>query len=147
LLERADGATSQNFKRAKQATGTHVLERADRETSQNCKRTEQAVGTHELDWANGRISQIGKRNRVRDGHSPSGGRRRRDNSELPEKPRERRVLTFWRAQAEGQVRKVTETERAMGTHLLERADGGTSQNCKRNRERWHSPTGEGRRRD
>jgi hypothetical protein len=61
---------------------------------------------------------------------------------------EQRPLTSWRTQSEEQVIMAKETERATGTHLLERADRGASQDSKRNKASdVHSPTGERRDRD
>jgi len=47
-------------------------------------------------------------------------------------------LTIWRGKREGPVKTVKESKCMRGTHILERGDGGTSQNTKRkrHRERW-----------
>jgi hypothetical protein len=62
-------------------TTTHLLESADGGASQNAKEKERAMGTHELESAEGETSENGKRYRARDGHSPTGERTRRNESE------------------------------------------------------------------
>jgi hypothetical protein len=63
-------------------------------------------------------------------------------------PSERRALTAWRAEAEGQVRTRNESDRATGTHGLEGADRGTSQDKERIRaSHGHSLSGGYRPRD
>jgi hypothetical protein len=111
------------------------------------KETERATGTYELERTDRGTSQNRKRNQMSDKHSPPGERGQRDKSEWENKPSERRALTDWRAQTEGQVRIGKETKQATGTHQLESADGGTSQSGKRNRaSNGHSQTGEHRQR-
>jgi hypothetical protein len=95
--------------------------------------TERAMGTHFLESADGGTGQNGKRNRPSDVHSLSEEHRWR-RSDWQEKQTERRAITNWRARTEEQVRSAKETKREMGTHSLESADGGTSENGKRNRE-------------
>jgi hypothetical protein len=73
---------------------THILESADRGTSEN-----------------------GKRNRARDGHSPTGERRQRTKSEWQKEQSERWALTFCGAQTEEQIRMAKETERARALTL------------------------------
>ena len=55
------------------------------------------------------------------------------------------TLTNWRQHREGQVRPQKESDHATGTHILEMASGGTSQNTKRKRlgdVHWHSLPGD-----
>jgi hypothetical protein len=109
------------------------------------KETERANGTHSLESADRETSQNGKRKRVSDRYSLPGERRQKNKSEWQMKKNKRRALTLWGT--EEQVRMANETERATGTHSLENADGGTSQNGKRNRaSNGHSRPGERRQR-
>ena len=56
-----------------------------------------------------------------------------------------KLLTLWRQQTEGFVKRRTETERARPTHTLETADGATCQAMERNRPtELHSHPGDGR---
>ena len=57
----------------------------------------------------------------------------RDKSRHGKKQTEQGALTSWRPHREGQVRIRKETDRARGTHSLETASGGTSQDTERNR--------------
>ena len=54
------------------------------------------------------------------------------------------ALTSWRRHQEGQVRIQKESDRARGTHSLETASGGTSQDTERIRPgKGHSHSGDG----
>ena len=88
--------------------------------------------THFLETAQGGTSQETERNRPSDAHSQTGDRVGRDKSGYGNKPTEQCALTNWRPHREGQVRTWKETDRAMRTHLLETAQGGTSQDTERN---------------
>jgi hypothetical protein len=60
-------------------------------------------------------------------------------------PSERGALTSWRAETEGQVRTRKDFEQAKGTHVLESADRGTSEDTERiQASEGHSRTGERR---
>ena len=64
------------------------------------------------------------------------------------KPTDRGTLTNWRWQREGLVRTWKETDQPRRTHILETAEGRTSQDTERNRlTEVHSPTGDSRGRD
>jgi hypothetical protein len=141
-------------KEMKQATGTHFLESTDGQISQKGKReTWQVAGTDFLESPDGGSIWNDKRNMVRHRHSLSRAYRWRGNSEWQKRQSKQHVLTNWGAQTEDQVRmaketkqataltlwtaqmekQVTttkETEQATGTHILESADRGTSQNGK-----------------
>jgi len=59
-----------------------------------------------------------------------------------------RALTDWRWQREGQVRTWKQSDQARGTHRLEIAEGGISQDMERKQpSKGHSQTGDGRGRD
>ena len=63
-------------------------------------------------------------------------------------PTKRGALTNWRRHREGQVRTRKESDRAMGTHFLETASGGTSQDTERLQpSKGHSLSGDGIGRD
>jgi hypothetical protein len=152
-LESADRGTSQDTERIRASEG-HSLsgERRPRDKSghgmnptnrgaltlwraqtagqvRTRKESEQTRGTHILESADRGTSQDTRRIRASDGHSLSGERRPRDKSGHGKNPSERRALTNWRAQTEGQVRTRKESERPRGTHFLESADRGTSQDA------------------
>jgi hypothetical protein len=114
--------------------------------------------------------QESKRNTTSEGHSLSIERRGRGKSKQQRKAREREALTNCRAQNEGQVRIVIESQpersthvlsggkvstlkqaseqRAKETHGLSSADGGTSQDGERRRaNEGHSRSVECRLRD
>ena len=120
------------------------------------KETDRARGTHKLETASGGRSQDTERNRPSKGHSRPGDRIGSDKSRYGKKPTGQGVLTNLRPRREGQV--STERNRptegnsppgdrigrdksgygrkestARGTHLLENASGGTSQDTGRNR--------------
>jgi len=58
------------------------------------------------------------------------------------------ALTSWRWQREGQVRTWKESNQARGTHSLEIAEGGTSQDTERKQlSKGYSPTGDRKWRD
>ena len=112
--------------------------------------------THVLGTAQEGTSQDMERNQPSNAHSRPGDRTGRDKSghgkKLTErcaltnwrphrkgqvrhrkKLTERCALTFWRPHRKGQVRTGKETDRAMRTHVLGTAQGGTSQDRERNR--------------
>ena len=97
------------------------------------KETDRAMRTHALETAQEGTSQDTERNEPSDWHSPTGDRTGRDKSGHGKKLTERCVLTLWRPHRKGQVRTRNETDRAMRTHQLETAQGGTSQDMERNR--------------
>src|SRR6267142_1062820 len=82
------------------------------------KETEHARGTHSLSSAQGGSSQDTERNRACEGHSLSIERTGTVKSGHQKKPSARGALTNYRAQREDQVRTLTETEYARGTHSL-----------------------------
>ena len=92
--------------------GTHFLETTERETSQDMERK----GSSEE-------------------HSPTVDPRGRDLSIHGIKATERRVLTSWRPQREGQVRTRKGSVLARCTHSLETVEGETSQGMERKRVR------------
>ena len=112
------------------------------------KESNRARGTHILETASGGTSQGTERIRPGKGHSLSGDRIGWDKSGRGKNPTQRGALTFWRRRQEGQVRRnqtergaltpwrrhregpvrtQKESDRARGTHILETASGGTSQ--------------------
>src|SRR6266850_2159102 len=81
-------------------------------------------------------------------HSHPEEYRGRDKSGHGNKQSKQGALTFWRVQRERQVRTQKQTEQARGTHILESAEGETSQDTETNRaSKGHSQTGECRGRD
>ena len=54
-----------------------------------------------------------------------------DKSGHGKKVTKKGALTNWRGQREGQVRTWKESDQARGTHVLEMAEGGTSQDMER----------------
>jgi len=57
------------------------------------------------------------------------------------------ALTYWRAQIEGQIRKVKEGGQVRCTHILKSTERGTNLNSKNKQvNEVHSPSGECRRR-
>jgi len=129
--------------------GALTLWRVQRERQvRTQKQTEKARGTHILESAEGETSQDTETNRASKGHSPTGECRGRDKSGHRNKLSKQGALTFWRVQRERQVRTQKQTEQARGTHILESAEGETSQDTETNRaSKGHSPTGECRGRD
>ena len=134
------------------------------------KESDLARGAHILDTASGETSQDTERIRLSEGHSHTGHRIGRDKSGYGKKLTERReltswvphqetlghrknptgaeALTSWRRHREGQVRTRKESDRAMGTYILETESGGTSQNTERIQpSEGHSHTGDGIGRD
>ena len=112
------------------------------------KESNRARGTHILETASGGTSQGTERIRPGKGHSLSGDSIGWDKSGRGKNPTQRGALTFWRRRQEGQVRRnqtergaltpwgrhreghvrtQKESDRAKGTHILETASGGTSQ--------------------
>jgi len=109
------------------------------------KGRDQARGTHTLETAEGGTSQDTERNRHSKEHSHPEDGRERDKSGYGKTAAEKGVLTSWIQQREGQVRTRKETDRARGTHFLETAEGGTSQDTERTRPRkWPSHPGDSR---
>ena len=97
------------------------------------KETDRAMRTHQLETTRGGTSQDTERHRPSDVHSRPGDSTGRDKSGHGKKLTERCTLTSLRPHREGQVRRRKETDRAMRTHFLETAHGGTSQETERNR--------------
>ena len=65
------------------------------------------------------------------GHSLPGDRREKDRLGRGKRVTERRALTNWGPQVEGQVRTRKERNRVRGTHKLETTEGETSQGTER----------------
>ena len=97
------------------------------------KQTYRPRRTHILETAKGGTCQDTETNRPTEAYSQPGDRIGKDKSGYGEKPTERGALTSWRPHRKGQVRIRRETNRARGTHSLETASGGTSQDTERNR--------------
>ena len=72
-----------------------------------------------------------ERKQLSKGHSPTEDGRGRDKSGHGKKATKQGELTNWRQQREGQVRTWKESNQARGTHSLETAEGGTSQDMER----------------
>ena len=96
------------------------------------KETDQARGTHSLETVEGGSSQSMESNRQSKGHLLPGDSRGRHKSGHGKKQMKQGALTNWRPQGEGQVRTQKETDQVRGTHILETAAGGTSQDTERN---------------
>ena len=88
---------------------------------------------HILETGEGWTCQDRERNRPIEGHSLSGDSRGRDLLGHGKRSTEGRTLTPCRRQREGLVRTRKNTYQAKGTHFLETAKGGTSQDTERNR--------------
>jgi len=114
-----------------QTRGTHFLETTPGGTSQDTERNRPSKGPHILETALGGTSQDMERNQSGKGHSQTGDRIGRVKSGHGKKPNKQGALTSWRPHQEGQVRTQKETDRAGGTHKLETASGGTSQDVER----------------
>jgi len=98
--------------------------------------------------AEGGTSQDMERNQLHKGHSPTGDGRGRDKSGHVKKPTVQWALTPWRQPREGQVRTLKGTNHVRDTYNLEIAEGGTSQDIKRNQlSKGHSQSRESRGRD
>src|SRR6266850_978011 len=89
------------------------------------KESDRARGTHILSRAEGGSRQDTERIRPREGHSHSVERRGRVSSGERNNPTARGALTACRAQREGLVRTLKESDRARGTHRLSSAEGGS----------------------
>jgi hypothetical protein len=133
-LETTSGDISGHRKKeTEQRRGTHILEVASRGKSQDTERNRLSEGHLLAGDPNGGISQDTERERPSNEHSHSGDHIGRDKSGHEKKSAEQRVLTSWRPHWEGQVRTRKESGRATtGTHILETASGGTSQDMERN---------------
>ena len=119
-----------------------------RDKSGHRKKPDRAKGTHMLETASGGTCQDAERIRPREGHSQAGDGIGGDMSGLRKNPTERGALTNWRQHQEEQVRTRKESDRARGTHILETASGGTTQETERIRpSKGHSRTGHGAGRD
>ena len=106
------------------------------------------MGTHSLETTSGGTSHDTERIRPREGDSLPGDGIRRGKSGHRKNPTERGALTLWRQHREGQVRTWKESDRARGTHFLDTASGGTSQDTERIRQsEGHSLPGDGIERD
>ena len=169
ILETASGETVRARKEYDRARGTYHLETTSGGTGQDTERirlserhsltggqigrdksrhgknlTEQGALTL---WRRHREEQVRsqdtKRNQPSEGHSLSRDGIGRDKSGHGKNPTRRGALTLWR-----QVRTRKESDRARGTHILESASGGTSQDTERIRlSEGHLPTGDGVERD
>jgi len=95
------------------------------------KETDRRV-THFLEATEGGTSQDMERKKPSEGHLRPGEGRGRDKLGHRREPTEQGVLTSWRPQRDGQVRTQKERNRERGTHSLERAEGGISQDMERN---------------
>ena len=109
------------------------------------KETGQGRHTHKLETAERGTCQDTERNWPSEAHSPTGDSRGRDMSGHRQKPAKQGVLTNWRRQREGLVRKQKEISQTRHTHSLETAEGGTCQDTERH---WpseaHPHSGDGR---
>src|SRR6266850_2253219 len=94
------------------------------------KESEQPRGTHFLESTDGWTSQDTERFQVTKGHSPTGEHRQTDKLGHGMNPSDQGALTNWRAQTDRQVRTQKESKQLRGTHILESADGQTSQDRK-----------------
>src|SRR6267142_2307709 len=91
------------------------------------RESERPRGTHVLESADGQSGQDIEGIRVSKGHSLPGEHRQTDRSGHGRSPSKRGALTSWRAQTDRQTGQGTERIRAAkGTHVLESADGRTS---------------------
>ena len=95
------------------------------------KKSDQVRGTHILETASGGTSQHTEKIRASEGHSLPRDSIGWDKSGHRKNPTQRAALTFWRRHQEGQVSTRKEPDRARGTHTLETASGGTSQDRER----------------
>ena len=86
-----------------------------------------------LETTSGRISQDTERISLSEGHSLPGDGIGTDKSGHKESDR-LSGLTGWRRHREVQVRTQKESDRARGTHILETASGGISQDTERKAE-------------
>ena len=112
------------------------------------KESDRARATHILETASEGTSQDTERIQLSEGHSRTGDRIRSDISGRGKDPTEWGALTSWRRYREDQVRTRNGSDRARGTHILETASGGTSQNMERIRpSEWHLRSGDGIRKD
>src|SRR5579863_8793849 len=95
--------------------------------------------------AEGGTSQETERKQQSEGHSPTGDRRGRDKSGHGKKAIEQGALTLWRWQRGGQVRTWKESDQTRGTHGLEMAEEGTSQDTQiKQLSKGHSLSGDSR---
>ena len=107
------------------------------------KESYRARGTHQLETTSGGISQDTERIRPSKGHSHPRDDIGRDKSEHRMRPTERGTLTPWRRHRDRQVRTQKQSHRVRGTHILETASRGTSQDTERVApSEGHSPTGD-----
>ena len=90
------------------------------------KEYDRAKHSHPRDGI-GRDGQGTERIRPSEGHLPPGDDIGRDRSGYGKNPTEREALTNWRPNRGGQVKTWKESDRVRGTHTLETASGGTSQ--------------------
>ena len=112
------------------------------------KESDRVRGTYFLETAPGGTSQDIERIWPSEGHSHSGDSIVKDKSGHGRNPTERWALTSWRRHRERQVRTREESDRARGTHSLETALGGTSQDTESIRPSdGHSLSGDGIGRD
>ena len=94
------------------------------------KATEEGVLTNWRPHQEG-PSQDTKRKRLNEGDSRTGNSNGKDKSGHEKKATKQWALTFWTWHHEEQVRTRNESDRARGTHILETASEGTSQDTKR----------------
>ena len=112
------------------------------------KESDRARGTHMLETASKGTSQDTERIQPSEWHSRTGHGMGRDMSGHEKRSDQAEALTNWRRHREGQIRIQKEYNRARGTHILETALGGTSQDVERIRpSEEHSLSGNGVRRD
>ena len=91
------------------------------------KQYHRARGTHILETASGGTSQNTETILPREGHSHPGDGIRRDKSGHRNNPTEREALTYCRRHRGGQIRTQKQSHSVRGTHILETASGGISQ--------------------
>ena len=127
----------------------HILNNAERKKHVSTPKIDEHIETALTPWRRQKEGQVRtQKKRPSKRHSLSGNGRGRDKSGHGKKVTEQGVLTGWRRQREGQVRTQKQSDQARGTHELETAEGGTSQDMERKQlSKGHSQTGDGRGRD
>ena len=131
-----------------QARHTHKLETAERGICQDTERNRPSEAHSQTGDGRGGTCQDIERDRPTESHPHPGDGRGRDLSGHRKKSLERGALTSWRRQREGLVKTQKDTDRAMRTHQLEMAEGGTCQDSQKDQSSdAHSLPGDGRGRD
>ena len=149
ILEMESGGTRQETqKESHRERGTHILETASGETRQDTETIPPREGHSHPGDDIGRDRSGHKTIPPSEGHSHAGDGIGRNRSGYKKNPTERWPLTSWRRYCEGQVRTQKDSHRATGTHFLETASGGTSQDTETiPPSEGHSHAGDGIRRN